>query len=206
MNKRQIKKQRKMRNKRLVKQYPFLLPRNVYSDKVPSNYDYEYTEYDNLIKGWQIGFGKFLLGDLREACLKADYLDKLRILQWKEKYGFMRLYLNATTQEVYDVVHDYEIISQYICAQCGSIHGHIIDDYGWCFPLCQKCYEKNNKRREQRGYKIVPWDKVCEANEPELPDSYQVTKFSCVGNEVTTRDISEKVEKIKKKYYKRHKK
>lgn len=205
MNKRQIKKQRKMRNKRIIKQYPFLLPRNVYSDKVPSNYDYEYTEYDALLKGWQIGFGKFLLEDLHEACLKTGYLDRLRIEQLKEKYGSMCLYINAAPQEVHDVVRNYEFISQYICAQCGSIHGHVVNDYGWYFPLCKKCYEKNNKRREQRGYKIVPWDKVCKGNEPGLPDSYQVTKFSRHGNRVITYDISEKVEKIKKKYYKRHK-
>lgn len=206
MNKRQIKKQRKMRNKRIIKQYPFLLPRNVYSDKVPSNYDYEYTEYDALLKGWQIGFGKFLLEDLHEACLKTGYLDRLRIEQLKEKYGSMCLYINAAPQEVHDVVRNYEFISQYICAQCGSIHGHVVNDYGWYFSLCRECYEKNNKRREQRGYKVVPWDKVCEANEPELPDSYQVTELSRDGNKVITRDISEKVEKIKKKYYKRHKK
>lgn len=206
MNKRKIKKQRKMRNKRLIKQYPFLLPRNVFSDKVPDNYDYEYTEYEALLKGWQIGFGKFLLEDLREACLKIGYLDKLRILQWKEKYGEMRLYINAAPQEVHDVVRDYEFISQYICGQCGSIHGHVINDYGWYFPLCKKCYEKNNKRREQRGYKVIPWENVCKENEPELPSSYQVTKFSFDGDKVITYDISEKVSKIKKKYYKRHKK
>lgn len=205
MNKRQIKKQKKMRNKRLIKQYPFLLPRDVYSDKVPRNYDYEYTEYDNLIKGWQIGFGKFLLEDLREACLKTGYLDRLRIEQLKEKYGEMRLYINAAPQEVHDVVRDYEFISQYICAQCGSIHGHIINDYGWYFPLCKKCYEKNNERRELKGYQVIPWNKVCEENEPELPDSYQVAELSRDGNKVITYDISEKVEKIKKKYYKRHK-
>lgn len=194
-----------MRNKRLIKQYPFLLPRNVFSDKVPSNYDYDYTEYDDLLKGWQIGFGEFLLEDLREACLKAGYLNRLRIFQWKEKYGSMRLYFNAAPSEVHNIANDYEFISQYICGQCGSIHGHIINDYGWYFPLCQKCYEKNNKRREQRGYKVVPWENVCKENESELPDSYQVTKFSRDGNKVITYDISEKVKKIKKKYYKRHK-
>ena len=97
MKKRQIKKQQKMRNKRLIKQYPFLLPRNVYSDKVPSNYDYEYTEYDALLKGWKIGFGQFLLEDLREACLKTGYLDQMRIEQLKEKYI-------VTNDNIYKVV------------------------------------------------------------------------------------------------------
>lgn len=205
MNKRQRKKQIKMKNKRLVKRYPFLLPYSVFSDKIPNNYNYEYTEYDDLIKGWQIGFGKFLLEDLRDICLKTGWLHKLRIEQWKEKYGFMRLYFNTAPSEVHNIANDYEFISQYICGQCGSIHGHVINDYGWYFPLCKKCYEKNNKRREKRGFHIVPWEKVCMENEPELPDSYQVTKFSCDGNKIIKHDISEKVSKIKKKYYKKHK-
>ena len=205
MNKRQRKKQIKMKNKRLVKRYPFLLPYSVFSDKIPNNYNYEYTEYDDLIKGWQIGFGKFLLEDLRAICLKTGWLHKLRIEQWKEKYGFMRLYFNTAPSEVHNIANDYEFISQYICGQCGSIHGHVINDYGWYFPLCKKCYEKNNKRREKRGFHIVPWEKVCMENEPELPNSYQVTKFSCDGNKIIKHDISEKVSKIKKKYYKRHK-
>ena len=205
MNKRQRKKQIKMRNKPLIKRYPFLLPRNVFSDKIPSNYNYEYTEYDDLLKGWQIGFGKFLLDDLRTACLKTGRLYKLRIEQLKEKYGIMCLYCNAATQEIYDVINDYEYISQYICGQCGSIHGQVINDYGWYFPLCKKCYEKNNKRREKRGFHVVPWESVCKYNEQELPDAYQVTRFSLEGNKVVMHDISEKVQKIKKKYYKRHK-
>lgn len=212
MNKRQRKKQIKIhkkhiikQNKLLVKHYPFLLPRNVFSDKVPSNYNYNFTEYDSLLKGWKIGFGEFLLEELREACLKTDYLNRLRIFQWKEKYGSMRLYFNAAPSEVHNIANDYEFISQYICGQCGSIHGHVINDYGWYFPLCKKCYEKNNKRREKRGLHIVPWEKVCKENESELPDAYQVTRFSLEGNKVVMHDISEKVQKIKKKYYKRHK-
>ena len=140
MNKRQRKKQIKMhkkhiikQNKLLVKHYPFLLPRNVFSDKVPSNYNYNYnynfTEYDSLLKGWKIGFGEFLLEELREACLKTGYLNRLRIFQWKEKYGSMRLYFNEAPSEVHNIANDYEFISQYICGQCGSIHGHVINDY-----------------------------------------------------------------------------
>ena len=205
MNKRQIKKQRKMRNKRLVKQYPFLLPRDVYSDKVPDNYDYEYTEYDNLVPGWQIGFGKLLLEDLKIACLKTGWLHKLHIEQLKEKYGSMRMYINYAPKKVNDVIRDYEYISQYICGQCGSIHGCVINNRGWYFPLCKKCYEANNKRRKMNGYRVVPWEEVYKVNESGLPDSYQVTRFSRDGNKVVIYDISEKIEKIKKKYYKRHK-
>ena len=55
------------RNKELVGKYPFLLPRNVFSDKLREDYNYEYTWYDDLEKGWQIGLGKFLLEDLKEV-------------------------------------------------------------------------------------------------------------------------------------------
>ena len=31
-------------NKRLVEEYPFLIPRNLFTDEIPDNYDYTYTE------------------------------------------------------------------------------------------------------------------------------------------------------------------
>ena len=205
MNKRQKKKQIKMRNKKLVKRYPFLLPRNVWSGKIVEGYDYSWTEYDCLDKGWQIGFGKFLLEDLREACLKTDFLDKLHIMQWKEKFAQMRLYINGAPQEVHDVIRKYEFISEYICNQCGSPRACVVDAYGWYLPLCKDCWEKINKRRESKGYKIRSWDEVADEKYIGLPDEYKVEVLSKEGCKHITYDISETSNKIRKKFEKKKK-
>ena len=76
-----------MRNKKLIKKYPFLLPRSCWTGKVPKDYDYSYTEYSYLSKGWKSGFGEFWLEDLREALIKTNFMDKFMFMELKEKYG-----------------------------------------------------------------------------------------------------------------------
>lgn len=203
MNRRQKKKQIKMRNKKLIKLHPYLLPRSVWSDKVVKDYDYTWTEYDCICKGWQIGFGKFLLEDLREACLKTDFLDKLRFMQIKEKWGSARFYINGAPQEVHDVLTRYEFISEYVCCYCGSPNACVVDDYGWYLPMCKCCWDKVNKRRQKRGYKIISWEEAVGDHKVGLPDEYMVRRYSKEGDVVTTYDISETANKIRKKYEKR---
>lgn len=193
-----------MRNKKLVKLHPYLLPRNVWTDKVVRDYDYSWTEYDCISKGWQIGFGKFFLEDLREACLKTNFLYKLRFTQIKEKYGSLRLYNNGAPQEVHDVLTKYEFISEYVCIQCGSPHACIVDDYGWYLPLCKNCWNKFNKKREEKGYRTVSWEDAVGNNKVGLPDEYKITRYSKNDGETTIAyDISETANKIRKRFEKR---
>ena len=206
MNKRQKKKQLKMRNKKLVKLYPYLLPRSVWTCKVVKGYDYTWTEYDCLYKGWKTGFGKLLLDDLREACLKTNFLDKLQFSDIKEKYGSLRMYNFGAPQEVHDVIRKYEFISQYICYQCGSPESTIVNDYGWYLPMCKYCWDKNNIRREREGYSVIrSWEEVADLNNIGLPNEYKYTTFSKEGNITTVVDISETANKIRRKYNKRRK-
>lgn len=59
MNKRIKKKQIKMNNKKLCKRYPFLIPRNRWTDKLmwdkTDKYfmPYSYTELDAMPDGWR---------------------------------------------------------------------------------------------------------------------------------------------------------
>ena len=45
------------KNKALVDDFPFLLPRNRWTGKVPDDYDYSYTELDAMPEGWRTAFG-----------------------------------------------------------------------------------------------------------------------------------------------------
>ena len=205
MNKRQKKKQLKMRNKKLVQQHPYLLPRSVWTGKVVKGYDYTWTEYDCLLKGWQIGFGKFWLQDLKEACEKTGFTNKLFFSQLKEKYGQFRQYNFGAPQEVHDVIHRYEWLSQYICWKCGSPEATIVDDYGWYLPVCKCCWDKQNKERASKGYMVRPWEEVAELDDVGLPMEYHVEHFSKEGSRHETIDISETANKIWDAYRKRKK-
>ena len=189
-------------NKKLIENHPYLLPRNVFSDEVRGDYNYEFTWYDDIPEGWRIAFGEFLLEDLRDALLKTNYLDRFRLFDVKEKYGSLRIYCNAATQEVHDVIRKYEYISQYICFNCGSPHACVVNDYGWYLPLCEECWNKQNIERQEKGHRIMSYEEAG-GKIYELPNSYTVVKYSNGEEKEITYDISETVNKIKKAYSER---
>ena len=39
-------------NQKLIERFPFLIPRNHWTGKVPEDYDYSYTELDSMPDGW----------------------------------------------------------------------------------------------------------------------------------------------------------
>lgn len=188
------------RNKELVESYPFLLPRNVFTDKLIEGYNYEHTWYDDLEKGWQIGFGEFLLEDLKEALTKTNFLNDFRFHQIKEKYGTLRLYTNGVPKEVQNVLDKYEFISQCICVRCGSPNACIVDNYGWYQPLCRDCWDKANEWRKEKGYKIKSYEEAVGEELYELPNSYTIERHSKGKTEKIIYDISETVQKIRESY------
>ena len=125
------------KNKELIKKYPFLLPRNVWTDKVLEDYDYSYTRLDEIPDGWRIAFGEQLCEELKDALLQAGYLDKFRFTQIKEKYGTLRLYNNGCNKEAWDVINKYEALSARTCIVCGKPATKI--SQGWICPYCDKC-------------------------------------------------------------------
>ena len=145
----------KEENKRLCNRYPFLIPWNRLSgklitdakdggywpgtpDKVPE-YDYEFTELDDLPDGWRVAFGEQMCEELRGALIEDDDLDRWRIVQLKEKYGEMRLYDNGNKHgsRVPDIIKKYEYISRGTCIVCGKPATRIT--LGWISPFCDDC-------------------------------------------------------------------
>ena len=191
------------KNKELVERHPYLLPRNVFSDEVRGDYNYEFTLYDDIPEGWRIGFGEFLLEDLRDALVKTNYLNRFRFMQIKEKFGGLRLYCNGAPQEVHDGLRKYEYISQFIFIYCGSPRACIVDDYGWYLPLCKDCWDKQNEKREEKGHRTMSYVEASDGEFCELPDSYTVEIYSNGEETKIVYDINETVNKIKKAYLER---
>ena len=44
-------------NQKLIERFPFLIPRNRWTGKIPEDYDYSYTELDSMPDGWRKAFG-----------------------------------------------------------------------------------------------------------------------------------------------------
>ena len=83
-------------NKELTTKYPWLTPRNRWTDNIPEDYDYTYTELDSMPEGWRIAFGDQMMKEIQEQLVKFNYVDKFRITQIKEKWGSLRFYCNST--------------------------------------------------------------------------------------------------------------
>ena len=73
-----------------------------------------------------------LFGKITAACPETV------LLQVKEKFGLLRIYVSCGTDEVYDMIDEYEDMSGHICEGCGE-PGECLPDGGWLTTLCDKC-------------------------------------------------------------------
>jgi len=192
---RRRKKKIQMWNKKLIKKYPWVRPRNVWTGKLVKDYDYLFTEYDCVDEGWQKAFGLMMLEEIDQELRKNHHRDEYRILQVKEKFGSLRWYDNGGANET---INKYEHISEHVCSFCGRPDTHITDG-GWVLPVCKKCYEKKWRRGSKFEYDEV----VCD-EDPRIQDTYKVTRFSKEGNEIIEYDISDTVNKIRVWWNKNH--
>lgn len=132
-------------NKSLCEKYPFLLPRNRFSGEVVEDYDYSYTELDAMPDGWRKVFGEQMCEEIQNELNKLSEEDKLkyRILQIKEKYGYLRWYSNWHTDEIAKIITKYEELSERTCIKCGAAATKI--SLGWISPWCDECAKEVTK-------------------------------------------------------------
>lgn len=188
MNKRLKKKKLRQRNRRLILRFPFLIPRNIWTDSIPKDYDYSYTLMDSMPSGWRKAFGMLFLEELRAELIKWNYLYQYRVIQIKEKYGQLRWYDNGAPygSGIHEIIEQYSVISENVCIFCGRLDVPMTMGY-WIYPSCRKCYH------DKKSY-----DDVIDADDNKIKESYSVKSFD--GSETTkTYDIRKTVERIRSK-------
>lgn len=183
----------KLYNKRLVKKYPWLKPYNVWTGKPLDDYNYEFVWIkDDIFQGWWKCFGEMMCKEIDDE-LKRSH-STIKFQQVKEKYGRLEIYC-FSNKEVNDIITKYSIISENVCIRCGKPDVHMIDT-GWVIPECKECFSKH-KYYGNKNYS----DYICDGD-GKISDTYSYRRFSKDGNVDVTVDISETVERIRKKYYK----
>jgi hypothetical protein len=121
----------------LLDRYSYLINNEVGS---PMNFGIECG------KGWLP-----LLEALLER-LSSLNIEGLQIVQIKEKFGMLRVYIDGTTDKVRALVAAAEKLSGTICESCGregKLRGR-----GWCYTNCDTCHAVWQSRR-------VPVSIVC---------------------------------------------
>lgn len=137
----------KEENKALIEQYPFLLPRNRFTGKVSADFDYSYTELDEMPKGWRVAFSNPMLQELKSMLVKADFVNDYRITQIKEKYGTLHWYdcgvPKSISAEYWEWQKKYTHLSMRTCVICGQPAEFM--SLGWISPYCKKCAAERDK-------------------------------------------------------------
>ena len=136
-----------MNNKKLLKQYPWLQPRNRFTDELIPNDD-NHTELDEMPEGWRIAFAEEMCKEIHEVLLKTNSVDSYRVLQVKEKYGRLCWYHTFAPDELEPIIDKYVEISKKTCIVCGRPATKIHKN--WIGPLCDECVKKALKNLEKQ--------------------------------------------------------
>jgi len=109
------------------------------------------TLKNNLMAfGFEIGKGWMPL--VTELLDKIQYLvdnnpeySGLQVIQVKEKFAQLRVYLNYYYKEIEELIKEYEEKSCYICEECGE-KGEIRNINNWYTALCDEHYAEYKEK------------------------------------------------------------
>ena len=189
----------KKENKELIEKYPFLLPRNVWTDELDKDYDYSYCWFKNNIPhGWWKRWGLAYLDDLKEVLEKYDFLDKFRFLQVKEKYGGLRAYNSGAPEEWFSHESAWEYISEHTCINCGKFPVRMRDD-DWVCPWCDDCFKENHDNLSEDEFAKYS-EKWTIDKDVRLQEYLVINHFSKDGNYQEWIDMKPFYDKIGWKY------
>lgn len=189
-----VEKTRRLKNKRLLKKYPFLQAIDWWGRPIKS---YNLTLKDEFLRGWWKAFGELMCDEIKEV-LDVHNIRTFSTQQIKEKFGELHWYFSAPKSvydEIYDIIDAYSHCSRNICIHCGKPDVHCIDT-GWISPYCEKCFHKNKYYKDE-NYE----DYICDEDN-RMTDSITYNRFSKEGTTQYTVDISETTAKIRKRYEK----
>jgi len=75
--------------------------------------------------------------------------DRIEILQIKEKFGYLTIYVSKKTDELRSMIEDAEADSYHTCEVCGKHINKPITEHHWIYPMCRKCFDDMNKKRQK---------------------------------------------------------
>lgn len=125
--------------------YPFLRPANRWTGKRVKwlTWAGSYTELDAMPSAWKHDFGIKMSAEIAASLKKTGgrkAVKKYRIMQIREKYGYLWWYDAGSTEEVHRIIAKYCRYSTTICQYCGKKADYCTG--GWSTYLCKDCMSK----------------------------------------------------------------
>lgn len=90
-------------------------------------------------KGWKSLYQPIL--DKVEEINRKEPDNPIQVLQVKEKFGQLMVYLDRYTNGLFDMCMEASEKSNHVCEECGKPSESRMDK-GWIYQLCDKCYDK----------------------------------------------------------------
>ena len=89
-----------------------------------------------MCAGLEIGDGWYnLVYDMCDKIIKTNPNSEFKAVQVKQKFGGLRFYTTAASDEVHKIIDEAEQLSYKICEDCGSTENV---ESGW-ITLCKNC-------------------------------------------------------------------
>lgn len=118
----------------LAKEYPFLVSES------------EFNHIDDVPSGW-LNIVKEFLPKLKARLIGIDFLKDYKIMQIKEKFGFIRWYDNTADDSIMNLIQELEQKSEKTCIICGEPATYV--SLGWISPYCTECKNHIEKKMKE---------------------------------------------------------
>lgn len=93
----------------------------------------------SVLPGWEIVIRRTVerIAEVRD---RKD-IKNLKIVQIKEKFGGLRIYMNDVDDDVDEIIREAEDECSELCSWCAK-PGKLINRHGWILNLCDECDEE----------------------------------------------------------------
>ena len=173
-----------------LKKYPWLKGYDPYPE---SEADLSTCALNWIPEGWVDAFGELMCQELDAALRKTDQYDEAYVVEAKEKFGELRMWIHPPNEETDRILMKYEAISAHVCMHCSAVDVPMLNIGHWLSVYCRHCYDKMNSDGRHK-----PYDEVVDGD-AEMPIVVKWSRFGKNGTEHFEMDIRETVEKIRKR-------
>ncbi len=93
---------------------------------------------EKFLQSGYVGVGwNDLLTEMFEKLFQAGWDG--RLLQLKQKFGTLRVYLYQSSDTLWDITNEYENRSSFVCEDCGGVPAEIRNIFGVLYTKCADC-------------------------------------------------------------------